>query len=107
MFLPQLPYPPHSGGRIVTAPLVEGLAERHEVHLFSLIHGLQGEEEGKQEIAKVVASVNTVPGTKRLDPGAALSALGSDILNAIYIKPISLKAFSKRLCHVCSFKHLL
>ncbi|MCA9434821.1 MAG: hypothetical protein KC978_03495, partial [Candidatus Omnitrophica bacterium] len=77
MFLPQLPYPPHSGGRIVTAPLVEGVAERHEVHLFSLMHGFQGEEEGREQISELVAGVHTVAGTKRLDPGVMLSALGS------------------------------
>ncbi len=78
MFLPQLPYPPHSGGRIVTAPLIEGLAQKHEVHLFSLTHGFDGEAEGKEQISQKVASVTTVPGTKRLDLPAMVSAIASD-----------------------------
>lgn len=74
IFLPQLPYPPRSGGRIVTAPLVDGLAAKHEVHLFSLLHGFEGEEEGRRLLAERVASLSTAPGTKRLAPGPLLSA---------------------------------
>lgn len=77
MFLPQLPYPPHSGGRIVTAPLVEGLAKRHEVHLFSLLHGFQGEAEGREEIGRIVAGVHTAPGARRLDLRALAGSLFS------------------------------
>jgi len=77
IFLPQLPYPPRSGGRIVTAPLVEGLAEKHEVHLFALTHGYEGESEGKEVLAKKVASVSTARAYGKLDVrplwGAAFS----------------------------------
>jgi glycosyltransferase involved in cell wall biosynthesis len=76
-FLPQLPYPPHSGGRIVTAPLVEGLSRRHEVHLFALTHGTAGEQEGERELSRQLAGVYTVPGTKRVD----VSVLGQSILS--------------------------
>ncbi len=67
IFLPQLPYPAHSGGRIVTAPLVEGLASRHEVHVFALTHGEESENEGKALLQKVVAGVYTAAGTRRID----------------------------------------
>ncbi len=67
IFLPQLPYPAHSGGRIVTAPLVEGLASRHEVHVFALMHGEESEAEGEARLRKVVAGVHTTPGTRRID----------------------------------------
>ena len=74
IFLPQLPYPPRSGGRIVTAPLVDGLAKKHEVHLFSLLHGFEGEEEGRKLLSERVASLSVAPGAKRLAPGPLLSA---------------------------------
>jgi glycosyltransferase involved in cell wall biosynthesis len=77
MFLPQLPYPPRSGGRIVTAPLVQGLAARHEVHVFSLLHGFDGEEEGLRKLEGQVASVTVVSGTPRLAPGPLFRALFS------------------------------
>jgi glycosyltransferase involved in cell wall biosynthesis len=67
IFLPQLPYPPHSGGRIVTAPLVRGLCQRHEVHLFALTHGLEGEIEAEKQLRKEAAGVHTVQGTKRVN----------------------------------------
>jgi len=61
----------------VTAPLVEGLARDHEVHVFSLTHGNPGEEEGKTQLQGRVASVTTVPGSSRVQlaslTGAALS----------------------------------
>ncbi len=67
IFLPQLPYPAHSGGRIVTAPLVEGLASRHEVYVFTLTHGEESEREGEARLRKAVAGVYTTPGTRRMD----------------------------------------
>jgi polysaccharide biosynthesis protein PslH len=51
----------------VTAPLVEGLASRHEVHVFALTHGEESEREGEARLRKVVASVQTAPGTRRID----------------------------------------
>lgn len=77
MFLPQLPHPPRSGGRIVTAPLVEGLAKNHEVHLFSLLHGEQGEDEGKEFLSRKLAGVHVAPGAKRFD----LPVLGQSLFS--------------------------
>ena len=79
VFLPQLPYPPRSGGRIVTAPLVEGLAKNHEVHLFALTHGFEGEIEGAAELARKVASVVTAPAKKKLDIRPLTTAFFSDL----------------------------
>jgi glycosyltransferase involved in cell wall biosynthesis len=84
IFLPQLPYPPRSGGRIVTAPLVEGLAKKHEVHLFALTHGFEGERDGRKAIAEKVASVTTVPGTGRIDPRPLASAVFSRDLYKVH-----------------------
>lgn len=67
LFLPQVPFPPRSGGRIVTAPLVKGLAARHEVHVFALRHGLDDEDTGAQQLREIGVGLHTEPGTKRID----------------------------------------
>lgn len=46
--LPQLPDPPHSGGRIVTYNLFTRLARRHEVWVVSLIHDPSQEKDAER-----------------------------------------------------------
>lgn len=67
IFVPQIPFPARSGGRIVTRPLVEELAKRHEVHLFTLTHGETDEKQGIEHFSSRCAGVHTAPGTSRID----------------------------------------
>lgn len=67
VFVPQIPYPAKSGGRIVTCPLVEELSRLHEVHLFTLTHGEAEEKAGIDHFSNLCAGVYTAPGTSRID----------------------------------------
>lgn len=88
-FLPQLPYPAHSGGRIVTAPLVEGLAASHEVHVFALTHGDGTEAEGEARLRTIVEGVHTTRGTRRIN----LPVLGRSLFSSY---PYKVNRFARR-----------
>lgn len=65
--LPQLPFPPHSGGRLVTYNLIRQIAQRHEVFVFGLSHGDDEETRaGIEHLGVFCRSVKAFPAAARM-----------------------------------------
>ena len=56
---PQFPWPTHQGTTLRNFNLIKGLAQRHEVHLFSIL--APGDDPGAGPVRDLVASVTTAP----------------------------------------------
>lgn len=72
--LPQLPWPPHSGGRIVTWNLISRLAKRHEVTVVALTHAPE-DEENARVFRETVPDTHTFPAHRKWDGPVMLRSL--------------------------------
>lgn len=74
--LPQIPYPPHSGGRIVTWNTVSRFAAEHETHVACLYHS-PDELKHLETVRERCASVEAFPARAKWDIPVMLRSLAS------------------------------